>query len=285
MYPVRAVFDGCVTEDEACGELEYTDPAHPDYVLCAPSLIFKGTEADRAVFDEGPGYKSTECFPTTLKFAFVDGETLEVAQYGDGVQFAEGTLEQESADAAPTPLPELATIDGLTGPDIAVDLGGPTTQYTSASSESAYFPTPGHVVKVDLASGVAETLISYEPTDPQGPASVVHDEDPHSVAYDGSDLWVARAEARTLDQVGGDGATLGSIALDHPPYALAVDDETIWATSFDDSVVMRVNTETGRLKPRWICRTRPGSPSAAEASGWWNTAMESWRVSIRIRTK
>ena len=240
MYPVRAVFDGCVTEDEVCGEFEYTDPDHPDYVLCAPSLIFKGTEAERAVFDEGPGYKSTECFPTTLKIAFMDSQTLDVAQYGEGVQFAEGRLEQESADAAPTPLPELGTIDGLTGPDISVDLGGPTTQYVSASSSTGYFPTPGRVVAVDLVSGEATTVISYDNTSDA--------EDPHSVAHDGSVLWVARAEGQTLDQVGPDGAIVASIELDHAPYALAIDGDTAWVSSFEDSAVMRVNAATGEIE-------------------------------------
>ena len=61
-----------VTPREVCGDIEYADPKHPEFTLCAPQLIFQGWDGDRDVFDESPAFGADRCVPATLEIA-VDG--------------------------------------------------------------------------------------------------------------------------------------------------------------------------------------------------------------------
>ncbi len=241
-FPVFLQFADCVAIGEVCGEIEYSDPQRPELVFCAPTLTFQGFEDGRSVFVEGPGYRPMECFPSTLKFAFTDATTMEVEQYGDdGPAFGHGELHQLTADVPePTAVPPLAAIEGLGSAKFALDLGGWTTQYASGSESRAYFPVPGRVVDVDLASGAATDLASYD-----NPTAA---DDPHSVWWDDDGLWVARAEDRTLELLDAAGQSVQSVDLDQAPYAMTVDGDTVWVTSFFDSMVMRVNATSGEVE-------------------------------------
>ena len=247
-YPVVLWIDGCGHPDEVCGDIEYADPKHPEFTLCAPQLVFKGRDGDRDVFEARPAYRADQCPPGTLRIGSAgSSEPLTLAVEGSSdtgtSTCCQGTLTQTSdeppgGDEPPT----LPTIDGLTGPLSTADLGGPTTQYSAADAQMAYFPAQGA-----LATVVLDTGQSDEMADDQDVASTT---DPNSVTTIGDAIWIARGPSKTLERVDVSPAAAATppIALPHTPYALAGDGTTLWVTSLDDSVVMAVDTLTGQVQ-------------------------------------
>ena len=246
VFEARLILSGCDVLDEPCGEIEYMDPAQPSIVLCAPELIYRGTEGESFVLEERPAFRPDECFPMTLKMHYEDHDTLTVDQYPEPeVVCCTGTFQQVSQDAAPpSTLPAAASIEGLGGPLSATDLQGPTTQYSAAGADSMWFPVPGGVQRLDPSSGEIVSTISA------GDATSDF-EDPHGVAAEGDRIWIAQLGARSVVRI--DPVTeqiAQTIDLDVAPYALALDGEDLWVSSFHDSAVVRVDTVVGETTAR-----------------------------------
>ena len=246
-YPIVLWMDGCPHTQEVCGDIEYADPKHPEFTLCAPQLVFKGREGDRDVFEENPAYRADRCPPTTLKIGSAGGSgplTLAVDAYTDvdAPPSGQGTVTQTS-DQPPgdEPAPTLPAIDGLTGPLVSVDLGGPTTQYSAADSMRAYFPMQGGLSTVVPATGESDFMAGND--------NVASTADPKAVTIIGDAIWITRGPSKTLERVDvtPEAAETPPIQLEHAPYALAADGSTLWVTSLDDSVVMAVDTKSGQV--------------------------------------
>jgi YVTN family beta-propeller protein len=246
-YPVVLWMDGCGHTSEVCGDIEYADPKHPEFTLCAPQLVFMGRDGDRDVFDESPAYGADRCRPATLEIARVGSSkplTLDVEAYTDSgaPPCCHGTLTQTS-DQPPgvEPPPILPVIEGLTGPLSWADLGGPTTQYSAADANNAYFPIPGALARVALDTGQSDEMATN--------GDVASTADPNAVATVGDAIWITRGPTKTLERVDvtPEGAATPSIQLPDTPYALAADGATLWVTSLEDGVVMAVDTETGNV--------------------------------------
>jgi len=264
-YEVRLWIDGCFHPAEVCGDIEYADPKHPDHTLCAPQLVFMGLQGDLDVFQEHPAYRPDECLPTTLKLgpgSDNDPATIDIEQFADttGTPCCHGTLKQVS-DRPPgdEPAPALPPIAGFDGPIYAVDLIYTTTQYAAGDGAYAYFPTQGEAIGVDVATGETQEI---------GSNRDVKEADPQALTMiGGRDLWAARAPSRTVAQLGTPTSGVGRqpIHLDHAPYALAADGTTLWVTSFDDSVVMRIDTKTSKVE---TTIDLPSPTGIAFGGGW-----------------
>jgi streptogramin lyase len=252
------MIQGCDSIGQTCGEIEYMNPAQPKVVLCAPSLVYLGTEGEQFVFEEQPAFRPAECFPTSLKMTYIDDETLAVEQYPEpDVICCTGDFHRMSETVDPLPPPAGVALDGLEGPTSATDLGGTTTQYVAAGSDGMWFPTEGAVQLVDPGAGeIAATIQAGDPMSNAG--------DPHSViAADGS-LWVAQLGARSIARVDeASGEVVDTIDLDVAPYAIALDDKDLWVTSFDDSAVVRVDTSLGEQ----TARIQADSPTGIAVGG------------------
>ncbi len=262
-YPVVIWMDGCVHTREVCGDLELADPAHPEFTLCAPQLVFDGRDGDRDVFTENPAYRADACSLATVRIGAVASSSplvidVEVSSDDGSVPTLRGTLTQTS-DQPPSdpPPPELPAIDGLKGPSITVDLGGPTTPYAAADATSAYFPVQGEVISISLKTGQTDEIASNRDV-----ASTV---DPKAVTTSGDAVWVTRVPSKTLERIDPSlvAAATPLIALPHAPYALAADGATLWVTSLEDSIVMAVDTSTGRVK----ATVQVPSPTAVAVGG------------------
>ena len=246
-YPVVLWMDGCGHTAEVCGDIEYADPKHPAFTLCAPQLVFMGLDGDRDVFDENPAYRADRCPPATLEIAAVGSSkplTLDVEAYTDSAAppWAHGTLTQTSPQPpGDEPPPFLPVVESLTGPLSKADLGGPTTKYSAADSSNAYFPIPGALAKVVLGTGQSDEMASN--------GDVASAGDPNAVTTIGDAIWITRGSTRTLERVDvtPEAAATPPIQLPDTPYALAADGATLWVTSLEDSVVMAVDTATGKV--------------------------------------
>ncbi len=242
-YRVRFWINGCGEPGEVCGVIEYTDPKHSEFDLCAPLMVFLGRDGDADVFDEVPAYRAEACPPVALRIGRAAGDrlTLDVTPHGDATASGccRGTLVQTS-DTPPgeAQAPRLPQIDGLAGALTTSDLIGPTTPFSTADTTRAYFAAQGEVIGVDLATGES-TELAYN----RDYASTV---DPKSVAAVGEAIWEARGPQKMLVRID-DSAAGASISLPHAPYAMAVDGTTLWVSSLDDGVVMAVDTETEKV--------------------------------------
>lgn len=246
VFEARLMLSGCDVLDEPCGEIEYMDPAQPSMVLCAPELIYRGTEGESFVLEERPAFRPDECFPMTLKMHYEDDDTLAVDQYPEPeVVCCTGTFNRVTEDAPPSStLPAGELIDGLDGPLSATDLQGPTTQYSAANADSMWFPIPGGIQRLDPSTGeIVSTINAGDATS--------NFEDPHGVAVEGERIWIAQLGARSVVRI--DPVTeqiVQTINLDVAPYALALDGEDLWVSSFHDSAVVRVDTVVGETTAR-----------------------------------
>jgi streptogramin lyase len=223
-----------------CGELEYFDPMQPEFVLCAPRLLYRGNEDGQFVFEEQPAYRADQCFPTTLRLRYVDDDTLAVDQYGEpGKVCCTGEFDKVSDEAPPpTQPPADASLAGLDGPLSVTDLHGPTTQYVGVSDDAIWFPVNGAVHRIDPATGhIVATVAVGDADDGFG--------DPHAVTAVDDEVWVGVAADRAVARI--DPATntvVETIPLDVIPYALALDGNDLWVTSFEDDAVVRVDTKS-----------------------------------------
>jgi streptogramin lyase len=245
-FEARLILSGCAALNEPCGEIEYMDPAQPTTVLCAPELIYHGTEGESFIFEERPAYRPNECFPTTLKMHYGEDYTLAVDQYVEPeVVCCTGTFRLVSQGATPpSTLPAGASIDGLEGPLSVTDLHGPTTQYSASSADSMWFPVPGAVHRLDPNTGEITSTISVG--DPKSDF-----EDPHGVAAEGDTIWVAQLGARSVVRIDPDTEQIvQTVDLDVAPYALALDGTDLWLSSFHDNAVVRVDTLLGEATTR-----------------------------------
>jgi len=250
-YPVVLWMDGCGHTAEVCGDIEYSDPKHPEFTYCAPQLVFTGWDGGKDVFRADPAYRADRCPQTTIKVGKVgSGDTsgtltlaLEVSGGPAGSPCCQGTLTQTS-DQPPgdEPPPSLPAIDGLTGPLSTAGLGAPTNQYSAADSSKAYFPTLGELVSVVLDTGESDEMVSKN-------GDIASPSDPRAVTTIGDAIWVTRGPTKTLERVDVTPAAAATlpIQLPHTPYALAADGTTLWVTSLEDSVVMAVDTATYRV--------------------------------------
>jgi streptogramin lyase len=244
-FEARLMLGACVA-GEVCGEIEYLDPMQPEFVLCAPELLYKGTEGEQFVFEEQPAYRAEECLPTTLKLRYVDGDTIALDQYGEpDVVCCTGEFDVVSDEAPPpTTLPTGVSLGGLEGPLTITDLHGPTTQYAAASEDAVWFPVPGAVHRIDPSTGrIVATVAAGDARSDVG--------DPHGVAASGDTVWVGVLSNRSVVRIDPASNAIAQILdLDVAPYALALDGTDLWVTSFDDDAVVRVDTTTGRQTAR-----------------------------------
>jgi YVTN family beta-propeller protein len=238
-YPVQLALDGCTTIGSVCGELEYIDPGRSDTVLCASELTLTDREGDRFAFSEAYVYHGWMCLPTTFVMTSGADGSLAVEQFGeDGVVCCRGTL--APLDTAAVPTPEVPGSIGAGLATSATALGGATTQYAASGGGSLWFPLEdlGGVARVDPATGALTALVvTGDPGALEGTKS-----DPHGVAAGEAGIWVAQAAARSVGRIDpATNAIAETVTLRVIPYALALDGTTLWATSFEDDRVVRVD--------------------------------------------
>jgi streptogramin lyase len=261
-FQTRLMLHDC-TEAQICGEIEYLDPVQPEFVLCAPTLLYRGMEDDQFVFEEQPAYRAEECLPTTLKFRYADTDTLTAEQYGEPeVVCCTGEFNLVSEEVPPpTTAPAGVPPAGLEGPLFITDLGGPTTQYSAVASDALWYPVPGAVQRIDPLSGqIVSTIAAGDNGSAMG--------DPHAVTASGTAVWVGLATDRSVARI--DPATneiAQTVKLDIAPYALALDGTDLWVSSFEDDAVVRVDTTTGARVAK-IDVQRPTGIAVGAGSVW-----------------
>lgn len=244
-YPVHLVLDRCSTVGAACGEMEYLDPGGADTVLCASELTLTATAGDQFSFSERYVYRGWLCLPSTFGMTHSANGGLAVEQFVQPeVVCCRGTFEVAAGAAAAPEIP--ASLGVLGQATSAAALGGATTQYPTAGAGSLWFPLEdlGAVARVDPATGAVTALI---PTGDPGSLPGMKS-DPHAVVAGDAGIWVAQAAGHTIGRI--DPATnvvTDTIALPITPYALALDGTTLWATSFEDDRVVRVDLASGKV--------------------------------------
>ena len=235
----------------------------PEFVLCAPRLLYTGIEDGQFVFEEQPAYRADQCFPTTLRLRYVDDDTVAVDQYGEpGKVCCTGEFDKISDEAPPpTQPPADALLADLDGPLSVTDLRGPTTQYVGVSDDAIWFPVNGAVHRIDPATGqIVATIEVGDAEDGFG--------DPHAVTAVGDEVWVGVAADRAVARI--DPATntvVETIPLDVIPYALALDGNDLWVTSFENDAVVRVDTESGEATAR-LDAMKPTGVAVGGGSVW-----------------
>ena len=261
-YEARFLLAPC-SVDQVCGELEYFDPMQPEFVLCAPQLLYTGIEAAQFVFEEQPAYRADQCFPTTLRLRYVDADTVAVDQYGEpGKVCCTGEFDKVSDEAPPpTQAPVDASLAGLDGPLSVTDLGGPTTQYVGVNDDAIWFPVNGAVHRIDPATGqIVATIAVGDAEDGFG--------DPHAVTAVGDEVWVAVAADRAVARIEpATNTVVETIPLDVIPYALALDGNDLWVTSFENDAVVRVDVEAAVATAR-VDAMKPTGVAVGGGSVW-----------------
>lgn len=246
-WPIRIALDGCTTDGEVCGELEYGDPGGADQVFCASELTRTGTEGEVLALKEELVYRPWMCFEGGFDVSLTADGELKVDQVGgDGQVCCRGTLASigKAMPVAATPQP--AMVDGLGRITTGIALGGATTQYAASAEGSVWFPLDdrGQVARVDAASGEIQALIDV------GDPGAVPDmpSDPHGVATGEAGIWVGNAAAGSVARIDpATNALAESIPVPVKPYALALDGSNLWVTSFLDDRVVRVDLESGSV--------------------------------------
>ena len=225
-FPIRLQLDGCATEGEVCGELEYGDPSGADQVFCASELTRTGLQADVLALGERIVYHPSKCMAAAFEVHTSTDGSLEIEQIvGDGEVCCQGTLGSIGETLPAAPAPDLGPVEGLGRTTAAIALGGTTTQYTAAADGSVWFPLDdsGQVARVDAASGEIQAL--FEVGDPS--AVEYLQSDPHGVAAGEAGVWVANAAGRSVGRIDPATNTLAeSIPLSVVPYVVALDGET-----------------------------------------------------------
>ena len=246
-FPIRIQLDGCTTQDEACGELEYGDPGGADQVFCASELTRTGVEGDVLALSERLVYRPWMCMPAAFEVHLTADGSLEIEQIvGEGEVCCEGTLDSIGESLPTPPAADLGEVADLGRTTAGAALGGATTQYTAAADGSVWFPLEdrGQVARVDGATGEIQALIEV------GDPSAVQDlpSDPHGVAAGDAGIWVTNAAGRSVGRIDPATNTVAeSIPVPIVPYALALDGGTLWVTSFLDDRVVRVDLEKGEI--------------------------------------
>ena len=246
-WPVRVALDGCATDGEVCGELEYGDPNGADQVFCASELTRTGVEGKVLALKERLVYRPWMCFEGGFDVSLAADGQLKVDQVGgDGKVCCRGTLASigDAMPVAETPQPR--TVDGLGRITTGIALGGATTQYAAAADGSVWFPLDdrGQVARLDAATGEIQALIDV------GDPGAVQDmpSDPHGVATGEAGIWVGNAAAGSVARIDPSTNTIAeSIPVPVKPYALALDGSSLWVTSFLDDRVVRVDLESGSV--------------------------------------
>ena len=246
-FPIRIQLDGCATQGEVCGELEYGDPGGADQVFCASELTRTGVEGEVLALSERLVYRPWMCFESAFEVRSTADGGLEIEQLGgDGEVCCRGTLAHIGETLPAAPAADLGDVEGLGRTTASTALGGATTQYPAVAEGSVWFPLEdrGQVARVDAASGEIQALIDI------GDPSAVQDlpSDPHSVAAGDAGIWVTNAAERSVGRIDPATNTVAeSIPLQVVPYALALDGGALWVTSFLDDRVVRVDLESGEV--------------------------------------
>ena len=245
-YPIRIALDGCATDGEVCGQLEYNDPGGADQVFCASELTRTELDGEVLALKERLIYRPWMCFEGGFDVSLTADGRLEVAQRAGEEVCCRGTLASigDALPGAATPQP--GPVDGLGQITAGTALGGATTQYAAAADGSVWFPLDdrGQVARVDAASGEIQALIDV------GDPGAVPDmpSDPHGVATSETGVWVGNAAAESVARIDpATNAIAESIPVSIKPYALALDGSSLWVTSFLDDRVVRVDLESGSV--------------------------------------
>lgn len=246
-YPIRIALDGCATDGAVCGELEYGDPGGADTVFCASELTRTGVKDGVLALDEHLVYHPWQCFESEFEVHFADDGALAIDQLAGGDVCCRGSLER-TGDTLPAPeMPEAGPVEGLGAITASVALGGATTQFGASADGSVWFPVMdrGQVARLDADTAEIQALIDVG-GDPAGVPDLMAD--PLGVAAGDSGVWVAQGAKRSVGQI--DPATntvTKSIPVEVVPYALALDGETLWVSSFLDDMVVRVDLGSGEV--------------------------------------
>jgi streptogramin lyase len=263
-YPGRLTLGDCSSDAAPCGGLEYLGP--DGSVMCASDLTANGFEDDRLVLVEAMTYQAWNCVPTTLRVSQPDDDEIEVAQYGDGPEpCCEGTFARMADGPIPEPLPALWETPGVGRATSVVALGGTGTQYAAATADTLWMPLAnrGRVARIDGATGDAgESAVVGDP----GAVDYLRS-DPHSVVVADGAVWVAEAAARSIARLDATGAVERTIPVEATPYALAYDGESLWVSSFNDDLVVRVDPVAERVIATFAVPKPTGI--AAGAGGLW----------------
>ncbi|HSO30617.1 MAG TPA: hypothetical protein VLS28_11990 [Candidatus Sulfomarinibacteraceae bacterium] len=212
-------------------------------------------------------YRPWMCLETTLAVRRSGDGSLEVEQSAEpDVVCCRGSLAYVGDSKPRDPTPSLGAVEGLGRTTSSSPLGGATTQYVGAGAGSLWFPLEdlGKVARVDAESGEIETLINTG--DPEALAGLKSD--PHGVAVGDAGIWVAQAAARAVGRIDPEtNAIADSIPVAVVPYALALDGPALWATSFEDDLVVRVDLSTGKVVAE-IPVTKPTGIAIGLGSAW-----------------
>ena len=243
-YPARLTLGDCSSDAAPCGGLEYLGP--DGSVMCASDLTANGFADGRLVLVEAMTYQGWNCFPTTLRVAAPVDDEIEVAQYGDGPEpCCEGTFARTADGPIPEPLPALWEAPGVGRATSVVALGGNGTQYAAGTADALWMPLAnrGRVVRIEGVTGaLVESAVVGDP------AAVDYlQSDPHSVVVADGAVWVAEAAARSIARLDATGAVERTIPVGATPYALAYDGESLWVSSFNDDLVVRVDPLAERV--------------------------------------
>ena len=103
-FPIRISLDGCATQGEVCGELEYGDPSGADQVFCASELTRTGLKGGVLALRERIVYHPWACMEAAFEVHPAADGGLEIEQIvGEGEVCCQGTLAYigETLPAAP----------------------------------------------------------------------------------------------------------------------------------------------------------------------------------------
>ncbi len=166
------------------------------------------------------------------------------------------TTAEPSTPSPPTPSPKpRRTVDGLTIERTADARFA--TQFVTLAAGDAWLPNPddNQVTRLDGETGRVVAEIAVGDPDAYGLTP-----DPHSVTTDpDGQVWAGAFSTDSAVRIDpAKNKVVESVSVGVDPYGLAVTETDIWVTSFEQSLVIRVDRASGER----VARIRVPSPTA-----------------------
>ncbi len=243
-YPVEITFNECAL-GEVCARVNYLT------LDCESTLTYVNARDGLPVFEETITYGNYCKSGRTVKMTYVDAKTPMSLQWfeknGD-----EGPAAALNSGRVVEPTAAPISIPGF-GHEVASyqNNGWFINWRAELLDGSLWIPDShsGNLIRVDARTN--QIIATIKVGDPKLPRTDGYD--PNAVAFTDGAVWVTQRATNSIAKI--DPATntlVESIKLPNIPYALAADGDTLWISSFEGNVVMRLDLDTRKITSIYV---------------------------------